>query len=202
MYGWGTGVYGAIGHGSRQDVKFPREIKVKPQGRALPVRSISCGRYHSMCISGDFRAFSWGSNTHGKLGHGHTDDVLVPTVIEELSSQAIDVISAGEGHSAAINRMKKLYTWGNNTYGRLGIGADSREFQYRAKPTLVRELDDQKTPVVSVCCGSYHTFAVTCEGRGSVQRLWAFGENQYGKLGLENGAENDAKNRYTTHVSP
>jgi alpha-tubulin suppressor-like RCC1 family protein len=94
---------------------------------------------------------------------GHLNDILEPTVIEELSNHAIDVISAGESHSAAINRMKKLYTWGNNTYGRLGTGADSREYQYRTKPELVKELADNNLTVINVSCGSYHTFAITCE---------------------------------------
>jgi alpha-tubulin suppressor-like RCC1 family protein len=35
------------------------------------------------------------------------------------------MISCGETHSACITSMKMLYTWGNNTHGRLGIGSDA-----------------------------------------------------------------------------
>jgi alpha-tubulin suppressor-like RCC1 family protein len=97
-----------------------------------------------MCISIDNQVFSWGTGSKGRLGHDNNDsDVLKPTLIAGLSSQRINNISAGESHSAAITNTKKLWTWGSNTYGRLGLGMDGNETKQVSIPNFVHFFEDQ-----------------------------------------------------------
>jgi alpha-tubulin suppressor-like RCC1 family protein len=79
MFSWGAGYYGALGFGSREDVQFPRELKIR--NIDIKIVKIVCGRLHSMCISKREWVFSWGTGLHGRLGHGSTDDVLEPKEI-------------------------------------------------------------------------------------------------------------------------
>jgi alpha-tubulin suppressor-like RCC1 family protein len=119
-----------------------------------------------MCVTFDGKILSWGTGSHGRLGQGTTEDILSPSLIPELSGYQIDMISAGESHSACITSVKKLYTWGNNIFGRLGHGIDANEQTDILTPTVVEYFDDQNNSqeIISVSCGAFHTFCITQEG--------------------------------------
>lgn len=63
--------------------------------------------------------------------------------------------------------------WGNGSYGRLGTGFETNE----TTPALVEDLTHKK--IIKVSCGTFHTFVLSEDGL-----LYAFGQNKYGKLGL------------------
>ena len=130
------GSYGALGFGSIEDVKEPTILDITQGGIRLDIVKISCGKMHSMCLSSKKKIFSWGTGLNGRLGLGTNEDVLSPTEIQMLSNLRVIAISAGESHSAAITQTKKLYTWGNGSYGRLGTGFDTSS----TKPVLVEDL--------------------------------------------------------------
>lgn len=46
--------------------------------------------------------FSWGSGNHGALGHGSTEDVADPKLVESLSSVVVSEISCGWVHTAVV----------------------------------------------------------------------------------------------------
>lgn len=48
---------------------------------AVPISSISCGRYHTMALSTTGELYSWGFNSYGQLGHGNYEEVSSPTRI-------------------------------------------------------------------------------------------------------------------------
>jgi len=81
--------------------------------------------------------------------------------------------SAGGSHSLAILSDGTLWAWGNNQWGRLGMGEDDTRF--RAVPTQVGEGDNW----VSVAAGQFHSLGIQGDGT-----LWAWGNNQHGALGL------------------
>eukprot|EP00941_MAST-03F_sp_MAST-3F-sp1_P003921 g3921.t1 len=83
VYSWGRGVNGQLGHGSRKTMNFPKPIdglaprhrdeSEKKDGSKVSVSkvvAINAGAQHSLAIFSDGDLFSWGSNTHGQLGHG------------------------------------------------------------------------------------------------------------------------------------
>ena len=173
IYSWGNGSYCALGFGSVEDVTQPRILDIKQGGLRLNIVKIVCGKLHSMCLSSKKKIFTWGTGLNGRLGHGHNEDVLVPTEIQMLSNLRVINISAGDSHSAAITQTKKLYMWGNGSYGRLGTG-----FEVSAtKPVLVEDLANKE--IIRVSCGAFHTLALSTEGF-----IYAFGQDKYGKLGL------------------
>ena len=113
--------------------------------------------------------------------------MLIPTEIVSLSNMRVSQISAGESHCAAITQAGKVYLWGNGSYGRLGTGF---EFQENA-PFLVDDLSDKN--IVKVSCGAFHTFVLSRDGS-----IYGFGQNKYGKLGLNVRQENTVFR--STHV--
>lgn len=84
-----------------------------------------------MAASTDRRVFSWGYGEDGQLGHGNTDDQLVPTEIQYFRKKNVTLIDCGHSHSGAICD-GEVYMWGINPDGRLMMEAN----QDATEPTL------------------------------------------------------------------
>ncbi|NWU38838.1 RPGR regulator, partial [Hylia prasina] len=83
------------------------------------------------------------------------------------------LISCGDEHSAIITGKGKLYMFGSNDWGQLGLGSKSTV----SKPTCVKALKPEK-PKLAVC-GRNHTLVYTEKGN-----VYAAGGNSEGQLGL------------------
>lgn len=80
-----------------------------------------------------------------------------------------------------------MYVWGRNDRGQLGLGfTGSQDIRSRFKPTLLKITNDngQKQEVIDVAVGLEHTLAVVNGGR-----VYAWGSNQYGQLGINEKPE-------------
>lgn len=97
-----------------------------------------------------------------------TTDVLVPKPLE--SSVVLDVhqIASGVRHMALVTRQGEVFTWGEESGGRLGHGID-KDF---GRPQLVEFL--AVTNVESVACGENHTCAVSIS-----DELFSWGDGKY-----------------------
>jgi len=144
-----------------------------PKDRSdLPVVvQIAAGDEHTLALASDGNLWTWGYNFYGELGAGTSaTNFFSPTLVKRVSGMGKIVrIAAGYRHSAAIDSSGQLWTWGDNEYGKLGIGstADKITAQRVALP-----------PIKLVACGFTHTLAVDIAGG-----LWAWGDNGSGSLG-------------------
>ncbi|XP_054147284.1 X-linked retinitis pigmentosa GTPase regulator [Melozone crissalis] len=94
------------------------------------------------------------------------------------------LISCGDEHTAIITGKGKLYMFGSNDWGQLGLGSKSTV----SKPTCVKALKPEK-PKLAVC-GRNHTLVYTEKGN-----VYAAGGNSEGQLGL-----GDTEERTTFHL--
>ncbi|KAM1002058.1 PH, RCC1 and FYVE domains-containing protein 1-like [Malus sylvestris] len=101
-------------------------------------------------------------------------DVLVPRPLE--SNLVLDVhhIACGVKHAALVTRQGEVFTWGEESGGRLGHGAGKDVSQ----PRLVESL--AAISVDFVACGEFHTCAVTMAGE---LYTWGDGMHNAGLLG-------------------
>ncbi|KAL5715010.1 PH [Ranunculus cassubicifolius] len=101
-------------------------------------------------------------------------DVLVPKPLE--SNVVLDVhhIACGVKHVALVTRQGEVFTWGEESGGRLGHGVGRDVIQ----PRLVESL--ALSTVDSVSCGEFHTCAVTMTGE---IYTWGDGTHNAGLLG-------------------
>jgi alpha-tubulin suppressor-like RCC1 family protein len=121
----------------------------------------------------------WGLNSSGQLGVNNITNRSTP-VTTLLGGTNWKQISNGKNHTAAIKTDGTLWTWGDNSFGQLGVN----------------DITNRSTPVTtilggtnwkSVGSGADHIVAIKTDGS-----LWSWGRNGTGQLGI-----NVAANRST-----
>lgn len=153
----------------------------------------ACGDGTSFALSHRGKLFSWGRGKYGALGHNHERNISAPESISALASESIKRIACGRWHCVALTETNKLFSWGRNHVGQLGIGLVSRSV---GSPTLV-VLEPGSTIQPSlrdIGAGEAHTVAIAdvahkdkrraTEGTTSTQvHAFAWGENSDCRLG-------------------
>lgn len=124
------------------------------------------------------RAFAWGSNVNGQLGHGSTTNSSVPVAVTAsgvLAGKTIVATANGSAHSLALCADGTLAAWGANSNGQLG---DNTLVQ-RSSPVSVSTSGvlSGKT-VVAIAAGYAHSLALCSDGT-----VAAWGANFNGQLG-------------------
>ena len=144
---------------------------------------VAAGNLHSLWVKNG-RASAAGANNAGQLGINTTDAAAHPTPVDitppasALDNATIVSVAAGHSHSFLVTSDGKLYAFGDNTTGQLGLGDTTA----RTTPTLVPLPDG--VFVVAVATGGditnafARTFLLTDDGR-----LFATGYGGYGALG-------------------
>ena len=154
VWSWGGGVFGMLGHGDEQNQLLPKKVEALAGQRVV---AVSAGAFHSIAITADGAVWSWGGGTGGKLGHGDTQDQLLPKKIEALAG--VVAVSAGASHSLALTADGALWSWGGRAQGRLGHGNDLWD---RPLPKKIEALAGQR--IVAVSAGASHSLATTADG--------------------------------------
>lgn len=87
------------------------------------VVKITCGHCHSFAITETGKLFAWGLNHNGQLGLGHYNKVLTPTQINNkwFKGETVIYLSGGCEQSFIVTKSGKLFTFGKNDCGQLGL---------------------------------------------------------------------------------
>ncbi|KAL4272222.1 hypothetical protein GQ457_13G022360 [Hibiscus cannabinus] len=101
-------------------------------------------------------------------------DVLLPRPLEYNVVLDVHHVACGVKHAALVTRQGEVFTWGEESGGRLGHGVGKDVIQ----PRLVESL--AVTSVDFVACGEFHTCAVTMAGE---LYTWGDGTHNAGLLG-------------------
>ena len=81
-------------------------------------------------------AWAWGWGRHGQLGLGGWSDELSPLPLSSLEDVEIEALSLGGRHSLALCADGKVYAWGRDEDGQLGLGAQGA----KCEPTPIEAL--------------------------------------------------------------
>ncbi|KAF6091399.1 retinitis pigmentosa GTPase regulator [Phyllostomus discolor] len=169
LYMFGSNNWGQLGFGSKSAVCKPTCVKaLKPE----KVKLAACGRNHTLVSTEGGKVYAVGGNNEGQLGLGDTEDRDTFHLIEFFTSQhQLKQLSAGSNTSAALTEDGKLFVWGENSEGQIGLNNVSN--------VCVPHQVTFGKPIAWISCGYYHSAFVTRDGE-----LYTFGEPECGKLGL------------------
>ena len=172
-YVWtcGQNSYGELGHGDQGQRKvFTRAHFL--EGKC--VVSIGAGNEHSVFVSKSGQMFVCGYNDNGQCGMGSTQQVRQLSQVTSLEGEEITQVHIYNGceHTLAVSRDGKLYSFGYNYRGQLGLGTTNSE----STPRPVKSLLSRK---VSLAACSYHHSMILCADGA----LFSVGRNDCGQLG-------------------
>ena len=115
----------------------------------------------------DDKVFGMGSNYEGVCGLGHRSEVKEIELIPELCDKGVKQFFIGEDFVLCLTIDNKLFSWGRNKNGQLGIGYLNKHKIY--KPQLI-DYFNNKT-IVQVCCGDQHSAVLTSD---NCVHLWGY----------------------------
>ncbi|XP_011697417.1 PREDICTED: X-linked retinitis pigmentosa GTPase regulator [Wasmannia auropunctata] len=98
-----------------------------------------------------------------------------------IRKDPVVIIECGDEQSAVVCQTGRLFVFGSNDWGQLGLGHKN----HISKPSCVKILKPER--VTHVACGRAHT--LICTG---AQKIFACGSNQEGQLGRENSVIGDS----------
>ncbi len=130
---------------------------------------ISAGEWHSVGVLADGSVWGWGENSYGEaVGHSSQSVyVVIPELVPEVTNAVM--VGAGEIHTVVLRADGKVFAWGYNGYGSLGVPNAS---QYQ--PVEVPGLEC----MIAADAGYYQSLALGSDGT-----VWAWGYNAEGQLG-------------------
>jgi alpha-tubulin suppressor-like RCC1 family protein len=129
--------------------------------------------YNVLIVTKDDKTYAFGKNSNNQLGFGHNRAVSEIQIVKELCDQQIIDFANGFYHCIARNSSGKVYCWGYNEYGYLGIGLkDYSSYKPKLNPYLNNEF------VIDISCGAEHSLVLTNCGE-----VYAWGANDFGQIG-------------------
>ncbi len=174
---WGWAAVAGIG---ANEVVGDDELPTSVPALALPsawrVVQIATGSNGSCARLAGGTVTCWGSNNNGESGTSTSGNVGMSEVVEhDLGAPAVD-IERGSGFSCALLNTGAVRCWGNNTYGKLGIGSTTH--RGRTEPLANIPAVALAGPAIDISLGTDHACAlldsdggVQCWGRASSYRL-------------------------------
>lgn len=143
-----------------------------PEVAGLDVAEVDGGYCHTVIRTGDGRVFTLGCGEDGQRGDGRLDEGRAPGEVSEVRlpcRRACAAVRAGLNHSLALCDDGRVFAWGSNEMGQLGVPGDEGSSVPVAVPGVAGG--------VQISAGSTHSSVVDSAGR-----LWTFGSNESRQL--------------------
>jgi alpha-tubulin suppressor-like RCC1 family protein len=173
VFCWGRNANGQLGIGS-DDTDL---LQPMPIASALLFTAVSAGASHACALAKGGAVWCWGRNSFGEVGNGTTVQTSVPVAVvggrtfTEVSAGLQFTDGNGEARTCALAKGGRVYCWGDNLGGRLGVG-----FESDIEPSPV-EVAGGFT-FTSITAGMIHGCGVT-----KASGAYCWGGNHEGQLG-------------------
>ncbi|HEX8362325.1 MAG TPA: hypothetical protein VF613_19560 [Longimicrobium sp.] len=130
LYCWGSASFDVLGTGAAPDRctanDSPCTYTPVPAGTRTDFRSIHTSGVFSCGLTADAEAYCWGSNYYGQLGDGVSNASGTGPSRREAGlvsgGHRFTRIALGDDHGCGVTRQGKIFCWGKNEAGQLGVG--------------------------------------------------------------------------------
>ena len=185
VWSWGYNFFGQLGAGSFDFTDRRTPVQVMSLTNVV---AVAAGGKCSMALKADGTVWIWGmcklnmksyaiSDAEWTSTGGASGPYQVPGLTEVVSIAAGGTSVTGQNADVllALTADGRLYSWGSNDWGELGLGTAGSSGA-KALPTLVSALADKT--ILNMATSGYHVVALADDGK---QWTWGLGVN--GQLG-------------------
>ena len=186
LYTFGSNTYGQLGNGANLGTTTPNPTPtaVNLPGAAGRVTQAAGGEDVTLAVTSTGQLYSFGNNVRGELGREIDDggaDVARPTPSQIALPGPVRQAAAGEFQGLAITSDDRLFSWGENNFGQLGVPTNAGTENGVGTPAQVPLTHTGR--FVAIAAGGEHTMVLTSTGE-----VFSFGNDRYGQLGRAAGA--------------
>jgi alpha-tubulin suppressor-like RCC1 family protein len=205
VWSWGAQGNGRLGNGLTTAANITSPASVLYNGAPFPALEdgarVAAGDTHSVILSASRKVWAFGDNSDGALGDNVSASrgYAAPVVLGSAGTSELENcigVGAGLGFSTALGADGKVYAWGLKGAGRLGDGSTSGVRRYA---DTVKNGSDPLFPDLTGIAGlaTGHAFSLAREAHAfesgtGTGKLWAWGHNATGQLGIGN-AQNQTR---------
>ena len=172
VWTWGANGDGQLGHGDAVQRSVPAQVTA-----VSDIVYGVLGYSHALALRADGAVFAWGNNLAGQVGDDGAGapgaDQLAPIEVLGIPAPVVK-LAAGSEHSLALVADGRVFVWGSNEYGTLGIGAADAE--RHVAPVAVPGIDD----AIDLATGRDHVIVLRADGSVVAWGLGATGQLGYG----------------------
>ena len=102
---------------------------VNGAGSAMQLHGVTTGSAHACALDANGSAWCWGSGQYGELGNNSTGFGLNwKYAVQVMAGTTFRSLAAGDRHTCGIGTDNRVYCWGDNEYGQLGVGYNNLGF--------------------------------------------------------------------------
>jgi len=192
VYSWGSGNFGALGHGDEGTRAVPSRIESLRRIERIAVGST----WTSAAVDEDGRLFTWGltglvetgegedgepEEFEGPTGLGYELDAEIesqatPKLVDALLQDRVVGVAFGHGFTLAVTDAGAVFSFGFSQKGGLGHGSLESE----VLPRRIEALAQTRRRFIAVAAGDCHALALTEEGE-----LYGWGDEDANGHGRE-----------------
>jgi alpha-tubulin suppressor-like RCC1 family protein len=166
LWTWGLNSYNKLGLGDASNRYSPVQV-----GTLSNWAQISCGYDHTCVLNNNNFVWDFGRNLFGQLGNNTTTNFISPTLlIHTTLATNWSKITSGLNHTLAIRADGFLFSWGNNSFGQLGVS----DVTHRSSIVQIGSANNW----AQIACGQVHSVAINSQGF-----LYSWGNNSFAQLG-------------------
>lgn len=178
---WGDDSAGQLGTGVpyTDNRKRASSTPVDVAGLASGVTQIAVGEDSTCAVLATGKVKCWGHDEYGKLGNDSTKSPGdgqpdVRAAVDVVGLDGVKQVTVGTSHACALTNADKVFCWGSDTFGQLGLGDTSTGNSVKT-PVEVTALG---TEVASIHAGARNTCARLKDGTA---KCW--GTTEWGSVG-------------------
>ena len=150
VWSWGCNSYGQLGVGNDENASVPKSIEFPFEVK--PFIKVVTGDSFTGLLSSDGKVYTFGNGEYGSLGLTDICSVETPKQVDLPGHFVIDIV-AGNTFMIALTKEGKVFSWGSNDYGELGLGHTNSIYY----PTEVNFPNCKKIDFIAA--GSNHALA-------------------------------------------
>ena len=196
MYCWGSDSFDKMGNGSGGG-DSPVPVAVSLGEGPGTYQSVS-GTENTVCALGtDNYAYCWGNGSFGKLGNDTSgSDAEEPVAVSQTNGgpASYKYVGAGDDHACGLGSDDRVYCWGRQANGRVGLGVLSGSDV--TSPQLI-SLGQGPATYTQLSVGGEHTCGLASDGD-----VYCWGRGGSHRLGNASTSDRDAPHRISVGESP